>query len=231
MKTLKLYFLVGLTVQMAECVGKDVDMNSGTDVEDFISDIVNNKTTDSEDSKDILKNDTYALKTEGNKTEVPNVSGVTQRHAAAPHKTPDEGLPIPIMVASPAVAVCIIVFICVAYKLHTKQLDEQAKQLAIQVAAGTVQCPSPILPSSPSHTSQRLLPQCTVQSSSLQVLYHSESDFNGPRRKSLRTPSPTSQILLTPNMGIRDKRGSSWSALSDNEIVNHSPRRHSTFLL
>lgn len=131
-------------------------------------------------------------------------------------------LPIPIMIASPAVAVAIVIFICLAYRWHTHQLDAQAKELALQLA---VNCPSPCMPCSPCHTTQRLLPPNPTMNTSSPS--HSDTDLLGARRKSLRSASPT--LLAPPGLG--NKRGSSWSALSDQEIVSHSPRRHSTFLL
>ena len=132
-------------------------------------------------------------------------------------------LPSTILITSPAVAVGIFIFICIAYKWHTVQLDSQAKELAAQM--GSAHFPSPCIPCSPCHNSHRLLPpsdSININSSCL-----SESDLPGTRRKSLRTPSP---ILLSPPR-LGSHRGSSWSALSDQEVISHSPRRHSTFLL
>lgn len=149
---------------------------------------------------------------------------VTEQITDTSGKDPEEApLPIPLMVASPAVAVGIFIFICIAYKWHTAQLDAQARKLAEQVTSG--QSPSPCIPCSPCHNTQRLL--LPSQSAASTSLYHSDSDLMGARRKSLRTPSPV--LLLPPGLG--NHRGSSWSALSDQEVVNHSPRRHSTFLL
>lgn len=174
---------------------------------------------------------TYSNKTQPHMTAIPNtiqngnISGLnesevnvtaTEKRIATTTRSPYERkLPLPIMIASPAVAVGIIIFICVAYKAHTIQLNAQAKDLALQIAAE--QCSSPCMPCSPYNNTQELLQPS-----------HSDSDLLGARRKSLRTPSPT---LLAPPPGLGSHRGSTWSALSDQEIVSHSPRRHSTFLL
>lgn len=216
-----------LVMGIVECTDNGLIGQSGPGVREKTT---KNKTIiiDSGDVSD-RKNNTYSVQAGTEGTVKNNATSVTERQMSPTPDSPEEGLPVTILVASPAVAVGIIIFICVAYKWHTKQLDDQAKELAIQLAAGIDDSSSPCLPCSPSGSAQRPLP--TVQSSGLRVLCHSESDLQGPRRKSLRTPSPTSQILLSPAMGIGDKRGSSWSALSDQEIISHSPRRHSTFLL
>lgn len=139
------------------------------------------------------------------------------------HTTPSRSdLPLPIIIASPAVAIGIVIFICVAYKWHTHQLDTQAKELAEQMAAN---CPSPCMPCSPCHNTHRLLPPSP--SISPVSPSHSDADLIGTRRKSMLSSSPST--LSPPGFG--NKRGSSWSALSDQELLSHSPRRHSTFLL
>lgn len=182
---------------------------------------------------------TYSNKTQTHMTDIPNtiqaanttglnesevnVTATEKRIATTTRAPMERKLPIPIMIASPAVAVGIVIFICVAYKAHTMQLNAQAKDLALQVAAE--QCSSPCMPCSPSQNTQTLLPPSHSMNSNSPS--HSNSDLLGARRKSLRTPSPT--LLAPPDLGSH--RGSTWSALSDQEIVSHSPRRHSTFLL
>jgi hypothetical protein len=152
-----------------------------------------------------------------------NISGKGKTKDSGLNYSDDTPLPATILIASPAVAVGIFLFICLAYKWHTVQLDSQAKELAAQVGYG--HCPSDCIPCSPCHNSQRLLPpsdSITMNSPCL-----SENELHGTRRKSLRTPSP---VLLSPP-NLANHRGSSWSALSDQEVISHSPRRHSTFLL
>ena len=138
-------------------------------------------------------------------TNTSNTSGLT---SAEPHSE----LPLPILIASPVAALSIVILICIAYKWHSVQLDEQAKKLAIEKAVG--QCnDSPCHPCSPCRATHRLVPPGQARA---------ESDMTGTRRKSLRTPTPS----------ISRSRGSLWSA--DQEVLTHvhaSPRRHSTFIL
>lgn len=131
------------------------------------------------------------------------------KNASLTVNEPRSELPLPILIASPVAAVSIVLLICIAYKWHSIQLDEQAKKLAIERTAN--QCHS----SSPCRTTQRLVPPGRARA---------DSDLSGGRRKSLRTPTPP------PN--ISRSRASLWSA--DQEVLTHvhaSPRRHSTFIL
>ncbi|KAK3597445.1 hypothetical protein CHS0354_041858 [Potamilus streckersoni] len=124
-----------------------------------------------------------------------------------PH--PGRELPIPIIIASPVAAVSIVIFVCVAYKWHTIQLDQKAKEIVAHLAE--------------IHSEE---PLCNVPKIHVPMQSRgSDSELYGQRRKSLlRTP--------TPPPGLGSKRGSSWSALADQEIVHSaSPRRHSTFIL
>lgn len=119
-------------------------------------------------------------------------------------------LPISLIIASPVAAVTIIVFLCIAYYCHASQLDERAKQLAIQIAVG----------------------EYPGENENIRVRVHRpsrcypsmEADMLHQKRKSLRTPTP-------PPPG--SKRGSmNWSAIADQEILTlAAPRRHSTFIL
>lgn len=119
-------------------------------------------------------------------------------------------LPISLIIASPVAAVTIIVFLCIAYYCHASQLDERAKQLAIQIAVG----------------------EYPAENENIRVRVHRpsrcypnlETDMLHQKRKSLRTPTP-------PPPGT--KRGSmNWSAIADQEILTlAAPRRHSTFIL
>lgn len=227
--------IIYLTVTLCGCLAtNNVNKGDKMDSNNFASTLGNS-------SSNITYNLTNVTPLESNKTTTnirngngtdKNSSGtvvsVTEQITDMSGKDPDEApLPIPLMVASPAVAVGIFIFICIAYKWHTTQLDAQARKLAEQVTSGRTsgQTPSPCIPCSPCHNTQRLL--LPSQSAASTSPYHSDSDLMGARRKSLRTPSPV--LLLPPGLG--NHRGSSWSALSDQEVVNHSPRRHSTFLL
>jgi hypothetical protein len=169
-------------------------------------------------SKDRLETNVSVNKLR-NKT---TVTGTEKQTASK--RSDDEPLPIPIMVASPAVAVSVFIFICVAYKWHAFQLDAQAKELAAQL--GAVECPSPCIPCSPCRNTRRLLPPSQPMQSSYPS--HSDSDLLGARGKNSQSLSP---MLLSPPRGSGSHRGSSWSAFSDHEVINNSPRRHSTLLL
>ena len=189
--------------------------------------------TDTVGQNDVEKNTTTEnngkYKTVGTSTmsieaDTAKASGVT------PHAGHGNNLPLPIMIASPAVAVAIVIFICVTYKWHAMQLDQQAKNLALRVAAGACAPPSTWLPCSPCRPSQRLL---TPNSPSSDFEFPRSPSCSSTRKKSMRTPTPP--LLLTPPPhvlgGKRGSRSSNWSAISDQEVVNSSPRRHSTFLL
>ncbi|XP_064609685.1 uncharacterized protein LOC135473739 [Liolophura sinensis] len=60
-------------------------------------------------------------------------------------------LPIALIIASPVVAVFIIVFVCVAYYCHSAQLDARARELAMRLKADEemaqvmVQAPRPVI--------------------------------------------------------------------------------------
>ena len=126
---------------------------------------------------------------------------------------PNSELPLPIIIASPVAALSIVILICIAYKWHAVQLDEQAKELALEKAAD--HCNNTCDPCSPCRATHRLVPPGQTRA---------ECDLSGTRRKSLRTP--------TPPPSISRSRASLWSA--DQEVLTHvhaSPRRHSTFIL
>jgi hypothetical protein len=170
----------------------------------------------------LLINDTLKTNTSLNKVNTKELTGTEKQTAS--ELTNKDLMPIPIMVASPAVAIAIFIFICVAYKWHTIELDAEAKEFAAQL--GSVHCPSPCIPCSPHRYTQRLLPPSSQMQSS--YLYHSDSDLLGARRNLLHTPP---QIFLSPPRGLDNFKASSLSALSDQEVINQSSRRHSTFLL
>ena len=228
---IKVYFLMLIIFILANCQCLQAETKYKTEGKNsHIHNITHNKIVTPTDNNlhDLtsLKNNDTARKTNENDSINPinetEVTG-TERQTSSKNSE-DEPLPIPIMVASPAVAVGVFVFICVAYKWHATQLDAKAKEMASNLE--TVECPSPCVPCSPCRKTQRLLPP----SHSIHLTHpsHSDSDLFGAMRKNSRTPSP---ILLSPPRGFGSHRGSSWSALSDQDVICHSPSRHSTVLL
>ena len=139
--------------------------------------------------------------------------------------SPDQTLTITI--ASLAVSVAIVIFICVAYKFHALQLDAKKKEIAHQLL--TCQYPSQCLTGSPG-------PSDAHKDSMLPVSSQSQSDSEtatpSGRRKSSRTQ--TSPLLSAP-LSLSSKRGSrcsTWSSSSDHDTCTSSaPRRHSSFVL
>ena len=148
-----------------------------------------------------------------NVIETKNIPTNTSKNTGWTTEDPRSELPLPMLIASPVAALSIVLLICVAYKWHSIQLDEQAKKLAIARAAD--QSEIPMVP-----TAQRLVPPGHAKA---------ECDLTaatGGTRKHLRTPTPTSSISRS--------RASLWSA--DHDVLTHhhvhaSPRRHSTFIL
>lgn len=147
---------------------------------------------------------------------------------------PKKELPMAMIIAGPAAAISIFLFLCIAYYFHNLQLNKKVKRLSITLYV----TPDPSTESSNCDSNNgharthRLVPAPSPSPVPFggESRHHSrESDiFNGfssQRRKSIMPP-PT---LGVPNM---NKRGSNWSALADQEILNLSaPRRHSTFIL
>ena len=135
--------------------------------------------------------------------------------------TPKKELPLAMIIAGPAAAVGIMIFLCATYYWHTVQLDRQAKRLSITLFV----TPDEKAKDGDTPTSSRT--QRLVPSKSKPLLNNEFSAVYSQRRKStLSVPT-----LLPPSSAM-GKRGSSWSALADQEIVNLSaPRRHSTFIL
>ena len=135
--------------------------------------------------------------------------------------TPKKELPLAMIVAGPAAAVGIMIFLCATYYWHTVQLDRQAKRLSITLFV----TPDEKTPDGEASVPSR--PQRLVPSKSKTFL---NADFGGAYNQ--RRKSTLSAPTLMPPTASMGKRGSSWSALADQEIVNLSaPRRHSTFIL
>ena len=161
------------------------------------------------------KLDTNNLRMHFNVIETRNIPTNTSKNTGWTTEDPRSELPLPILIASPVAALSIVLLICIAYKWHSIQLDDQAKKLAIERAADQSAVPMVA-------TAQRLVSPGHAKA---------ERDLAaGGKRKSLRTPTPTSSISRS--------RASLWSA--DQEVLTHhhahagahaSPRRHSTFIL
>ena len=156
-----------------------------------------------------------------NATESSNITmtKINQSEVVTPHVVsmytgpPPQGLPVPLLIASPVAAVSILIFICLAYYCHAAQLDSRARQLAIKMASTKTLMEFP-----KSRTKTSIL-----SSSDSEVSYHT------PRRSTMRATS------LTPSMAIGPKTSrcsaANWSAISDKELVISAPRRHSTFII
>ena len=136
--------------------------------------------------------------------------------------TPKKELPLGMIIAGPAAAVGIMIFLCATYYWHTVQLDRQAKRLSITLFV------TPDDKTKDSDAPAPSRPQRLVPSKSKTFLNAEFSGGYNQRRKSTLS-APTTLMPPSASMG---KRGSSWSALADQEIINLSaPRRHSTFIL
>lgn len=124
---------------------------------------------------------------------------------------PSQGLPIPLLIASPVAAVSILIFVCIAYYCHAAQLDERARQMAIRMASGQT--------------------EMTKSVTTMTIIEPSnETDYpiytKRERRSTLKPPPTPSPSFLGP------KRTSvNWGAMADHELVSYSPRRHSTFII
>lgn len=133
-----------------------------------------------------------------------------------------KGQTLTITIASLAVTVAIVIFICVAYKFHAIQLDAKKKEIANQLMG--CRYPSQCLDESPQCPE---FPKDNLQPDGDQTL-----PVCSGTRKSLRTLTPP---LLSPPPSLGSKRGSrcsTWSNLSDQDVfVGPVPRRHSSFIL
>ena len=146
---------------------------------------------------------------------------------------PRKELPMAMIIAGPAAAVSIFLFLCIAYYFHNLQLNKKVKRLSITLYV----TPDPSTESSNcdssnghARTTHKLVPAPSpspVSSRGSGPRTHSRDNdiFSNTRRKSIMPPSS----LGVPNM---NKRGSNWSAIADKEILTLSaPRRHSTFII
>lgn len=145
---------------------------------------------------------------------------------------PKKELPMAMIIAGPAAAVSIFLFLVIAYYFHNLQLNKKVKRLSITLyvtpdpSTESSNCDSNNIQARP----HKLVPAPSPSPVPFGSRSHSRDSTDifsngGARRKSIMPP-PT---LGVPNMG---KRGSNWSAMADQEILNLSaPRRHSTFIL
>lgn len=131
-----------------------------------------------------------------------------------------------ITVASLAVMVAIVVFICVAYKFHALQLDAKRKEVTRQLMG--CRYPSQCLVGPP-HCPDS--PKDSIVTGT-QPQPDIEQTVSSTRRKGVRTPTPP---LLSPPPSLGSKRGSrcsTWSNLSDQDVfAGPAPRRHNSFIL
>ena len=121
---------------------------------------------------------------------------------------PKRELPLTIIIAAPAAAVGIALFLCILYNWHACQLNRQAKRLVINIYV--------------SHDDMSEVSDIPNIAMPMKIV---PSPLNTRRKSTLSVPS-----LSVPG-AIQSKRGS--RALADQEIVSHalSSRRHSTFIL
>lgn len=111
-------------------------------------------------------------------------------------------LPIALIIASPVVAVFIIVFVCVAYYCHSAQLDARARELAMRLKA------------------DEEMAQVMVQAPRPVIVPHDNTDMEAEH---------TSLRSVKTQTSSESKRG---SVIEDREIIKYSrTRRHSTFII
>ena len=142
------------------------------------------------------------------------------------HNQRERELPMAMIIAGPAAAVGIALFLCILYYWHTRQLDSKARQLSISLY---------ISPDESSDSNDSI-----KQPMNAHVSRSPRSTLPPPLSAPAPSIPPLAQrrksTLSVPSLGIpgnlHHKRGSSWSAIADQEIINISaPRRHSTFIL
>lgn len=153
-----------------------------------------------------------------NSTEVLTVANTLESFRQAKDQTSA------ITIASVAVLIAIVIFICVLYKFHAHQLVKR-KRVAMEeiIVCGD---------RSPCLTSARRHSDSLLRTSQAQTTVDHVTGISSGRRKSLCTPTPP---LLSPPVSRSSKRGSrcsTWSNLSEQDVFgNSAPRRHSAFNL
>lgn len=132
-------------------------------------------------------------------------------------------LPMAIIIASPAAAFSIALFLCVAYCCHSSQLTREQKKrfrsITPQISVEIENKKTSLSPTS-SIKSQR------SRSPSPFTILAQEVDVYSPRRKSFMAI----HALTVPTIP-HHKRGSSWSGIEGDILSLAAPKRHSTFII
>lgn len=133
---------------------------------------------------------------------------------------PPQGLPVPLLIASPVAAVCILIFVCIAYYCHALQLDARARELSMKM------------------TTQDVKVQMTNSVTETSVLSSCENNLDllsTPKRKStitIRAPSPCNSFASLKPPGRSPRPSMNWGTFGDQDVLAlAASRRHSTFLL
>lgn len=181
-----------------------------------------NSTNETHTNSVHLSNDTleyYELNGVENTSIVTDSEKISQVTEFPKHRKKE--LPLAIIIAGPAATLSICIFLCIAFYFHNLQLNNRAKQLSFtlhikpDVSSDSTTC------TSSTSTQVQLLPQ-TSNTRGL-----SREEILSQKRKSALTAST---LPVPPT--VQPKRGSSWNALADQELVSiPAPRKHSTFLL
>lgn len=167
-----------------------------------------------------IKVDMYN-ETEFNVTTIKNVVGNSRSHVTESQNQRKKELPLAIIIAGPAAACGICIFLCIAYYFHNLQLNNRAKRLSFTLYV------SP----DASFEEAKSVNACAARAQKLvpasPSLGISRDDIFSQKRKStLSVPT----LAVPP--ALQHKRGSSWSAFADQEILTlAAPRRHSTFII
>lgn len=129
---------------------------------------------------------------------------------------PPKELPVPLLIASPVAAVCILIFVCIAYYCHALQLDSRARELSMKMATQDVEV------------------QMTKSETETSVVSTCETEIL-PKRKStiaIRTPSPCNSFASLKPPGRSPRPSMNWGTFGDQDVLALSAsRRHSTFLI
>ena len=129
---------------------------------------------------------------------------------------PPKGLPVPLLIASPVAAVCILIFVCIAYYCHALQLDSRARELSMKMASQDVEV------------------EMTKSITETSVLSTCENEVI-PKKKNtiaIKTPSPCQSFASLKPPGRSPRPSMNWGTFGDQDVLAFSAsRRHSTFLI
>lgn len=129
---------------------------------------------------------------------------------------PPQGLPVPLLIASPVAAVSILIFVCIAYYCHALQLDSRARELSAKLATQDIEV------------------QMTKSVTETSVLSSCENEIL-PKRKStiiIRAPSPCNSFGSLKPPGRSPRPSMNWGTFGDQDVLAlAASRRHSTFLI